>query len=71
VIDRLWVASWRSAFDVPAYDNEATARRALLDAAADRGGDGVVNLHCLEATGPGAGVTFGGHYCYGNVIKLK
>jgi len=71
VIDRLWVARWRSAFDVPAYDNEDSARRALLDAAADRGGDGVVNLYCLASAGIGAGVTLGGHYCYGNVIKLK
>ena len=71
VIDRIPVAHWRSAFNAPAYANQESARRALLDDAARRGGDGVVNLHCIESTGPGAGVALGGHYCYGNVIKLK
>ena len=71
VIDRIPVAHWRSAFYVPAYANQASARRALLDEAARRGGDGVVNLHCIESAGFGAGVALGGHYCYGNVIKLK
>lgn len=71
VIDRISVARWRSAFDVPAYADQASARRALLNEAARIGGDGVVNLHCIESAGPGAGVALGGHYCYGNVIKLK
>jgi nitrogenase subunit NifH len=56
---------------VPAHADKETARRALLDEAARIGGEGVVNLHCIESTGPGAGVTLGGHYCYGNVIKLR
>ena len=65
VIDRLWVARWRTAFDVPSQADATAAARELLDEAARAGGDGVVNLHCL-ALGKDAG-----HYCYGNVIKLK
>ena len=71
VIDRLSIAHWRSAFTIPAYANQESARRALLEEAARRGGDGVVNLHCIASAGFGAGVALGGHYCYGNVIKLK
>ncbi len=65
VIDRLWVARWRTAFDVPSHADAAAATRELLEEAARAGGDGVVNLHCL------ARETGARHYCYGNVIKLK
>ena len=71
VIDRISVARWSSAFNVPAYADQASARRALLNEAARIGGDGVVNLACIQSAGPGAGVALGGYYCYGNVIKLK
>ncbi len=66
VIDRLWVARWRTAFDVPTQPNAAGATRELLAEAARVGGDGVVNLHCLAREPGGAA-----YYCYGNVIKLK
>jgi hypothetical protein len=65
VIDRLWVARWRTAFDVPTQPDAAGAANELLAEATRVGGDGVVNLHCL-AREPGAA-----YYCYGNVIKLK
>jgi len=76
VIDRLWVARWRTAFDVPSQADAVSARRALLDEAVRAGGDGVVNLHCLSDSTMGdmGGVTgseAAAHYCYGTVIKLK
>ena len=71
MIDRIPVGRWRSAFYVLAYAKQESARRALLDEAARIGGDGVVNLYCVESFGVGAVVTLGGHYCYGNVITLK
>ena len=69
VIDRLWVARWRTAFNVPSEADAANATRALLDEAARAGGDGVVNLHCVADNATGGEAA--DHYCYGNVIKLK
>jgi hypothetical protein len=71
VIERLPVGRWSSAVYVPTYANAESARSALLETAGRIGGDGVVNLYCLASTAPGAGLIFGGHYCYGNVVKLK
>ena len=65
VIDRLWVARWRTAFDVPSHADAASAIKELREEAARAGGDGVVNLHCVGRDKGAA------HYCYGNVIKLK
>jgi hypothetical protein len=69
VIDRLWVSRRQSAFDVHRYRDVESAQQALLAEAARLGGDGVVNMHCMQS----AGVVerWGGYYCYGNVIKLK
>jgi hypothetical protein len=69
VIKRLWVEGWRSAFWVPAYRDEAGAKRALLKEAANLGADAVVNLHCLGRTD--ALFNPSGYYCYGNAIKLR
>ena len=69
VIDRVWVSSWRSVFDVPRYPDAESAIRAFLNDAERMGGDGVVNMHCLQSAGVVA--RRGGHYCYGSVIKLK
>lgn len=69
VIRRLPVDGWRSAFGVPGHRDEAGARRALLNAAAGLGADGVINLHCLGQTD--ALFNPSGYYCYGNAIRLK
>jgi hypothetical protein len=78
VVDRLWVARRGSAIEAPRHADQASAKRALLDEAARIGGDGVVNLHCMESVVVSARLAtieskvFGGsHYCYGSVIKLK
>ncbi len=69
VIDRLWVSGWRTVFDVPRYPDAESAVRALLHEAERMGGDGVVNMHCMQSAGVVS--RWGGHYCYGSVIKLK
>ena len=69
VVDRPWVSRWRTAFDVPRYPDAESAIRAFLNDAERMGGDGVVNMHCLQSDGMVA--RWGGHYCYGSVIKLK
>jgi hypothetical protein len=69
VIDHLWVSRWRTAFDVPRHRDQASAQQALLNEAARMGGDGVVNMHCLQSAV--VLVRWGQHYCYGNVIRLK
>jgi hypothetical protein len=69
VIKRLGVESWKSAFWITGYRDEARARRALLDEAARLGSDGIVNLHCLNQTD--AIFNPVGYYCYGNAIKLR
>jgi hypothetical protein len=69
VIDRLWVSRWRTVFDVPRYADAESAVRAFLNEAERAGGDGVVNMNCLQSSGTVE--RWGGHYCYGSVIKLK
>jgi hypothetical protein len=69
VIDRLWASNWRSVFDVPRYPDAESAIRAFLNEAERLGGDGVVNMHCMQSAGVVS--RWGGHYCYGSVIKLK
>jgi hypothetical protein len=69
VLERIWVESWQTVFDVPAHVSEAAAIEALKEEATRRGADGIVNLHCLNDSG----ALFGraGHFCYANAIKLK
>jgi hypothetical protein len=67
VVTRIWTQSWRSAFWVPEEDKVEDAIAALTSKAADEGGDGVTNLHCLFDPG---GLS-SGYFCYGLAIKLK
>jgi hypothetical protein len=69
VVKRLGVEDWRSAFRIPSYGDEESARRALLVEAARVRADGVINLHCLSKTDRIFNPS--GYYCYGNAIKLK
>ena len=65
VLKRIWTQTWRSAFWVGTYGEQADAVAALTSRAADEGADGVINLHCLNDTSWG-----GGYFCYGLAIKL-
>jgi hypothetical protein len=69
VIERIGVQGWRSAFNIPGYADEASARHAVLAQAQRVGADGVINLHCLGQTDrlykPA------GYYCYANAIRLR
>lgn len=67
VVKRIWTQTWHSAFWVSTHDERADAIAALTTMAADKGADGVINLHCVNDTG-GWG---GGYFCYGLAIKLK
>ena len=69
VVKRLGVQSWRSAFYIPGYPDEPSARRAALTEAAQAHADGVINVHCLGQTD--ALFRPRGYYCYGNAIRLK
>ena len=69
VVRRIGIEDWRSAFRIPGFADEASAKNAVLAQAAQVGADGVINLHCMGQTDrifrPA------GYYCYGNAIKLK
>jgi hypothetical protein len=69
VIERIWVDSLRSAFWVPTHADERAAIEAVMSEAARLGADGVVNLHCLNASG--GFPPLAGQFCYANAIKLK
>lgn len=69
VLKRLWVESWRTAFDVPTQNDSGAAIRQLLDEAVGLGADGVVNLYCLNKSGVSSET--GRYFCYGDAIKVK
>lgn len=70
VIARVPASHWLTAITPRTFADQSTARAALLNEAARRGGDGVVNVTCLRAGGVGSGALLPGHYCFGSVIKL-
>jgi hypothetical protein len=69
VLQRLGLHDWRSAFRIPVFRDEASARNAALAEARRSGADAVVNLYCLVQSD--SLFTPAGYYCYGNAIKLK
>ncbi len=71
VIRRVEATNWLSAITVRTYGSEDAAKQALLATATHEGGDGVMHIQCLRSAGPGSGALLWGHYCYGNIIKLK
>jgi hypothetical protein len=68
VVARLWVESWRSAFEMPGHADVAAAVAELKAEAARRGADALANVSCLA---DGGRIWGGPHVCYALAIKLK
>jgi hypothetical protein len=68
VIKRLWVDSWRTAFDVPAHPESSTALAQLSDEAATLGADALINVVCLNDD---RAWFQRGYFCYALAVRLK
>lgn len=69
VVKRLWTGTWRSAFLLPSFRDEAAAVAAMKQEAAKIGADAVTNVMCLpDATLPRR---MNAVYCHGQLIKMK
>lgn len=69
IVARLWVESWRSAFQVPTHAARAEAVEALKAAAVQRGANALTNLSCLADDAPLPGSR--PHFCYALAIRTK
>jgi hypothetical protein len=69
VVTRLWVDSWRSAFQVPTHPERADAVAALKAEAVQRGANGLTNVACLVDAAPLPGAR--PHFCYALAIRVK
>ena len=69
IVARLGVEDWQSAFWIKGHGDLDSAKQALVNDAARRGADGVINLTCFDQTDrifrPA------GFYCYGNAIRIR
>ena len=68
VVRRIWVDSWRTAFDVPVHPESSAALAQLSDEAVRAGADAITNVICLNDE---RGWARGGYFCYGLAVKLK
>ena len=68
VIRRLWVDSWRTAFDVPAHPESSAALAQLSDEAVRLGADALTNVVCLNDD---RAWFRRGYFCYALAVKLK
>lgn len=69
IVQRLWVESWRSAFDVPRHAGAGMAVAELKTAAARLGADGLINVVCVPDPG---WRQQGNHvFCHALAIRLK
>jgi hypothetical protein len=68
VIRRLWVDSWRTAFDVPAHPESSAALAQLSEEAAKAGADALTNVVCLNDD---RAWFRRGYFCYALAVKLK
>jgi hypothetical protein len=68
VVDRIWIDSVRSSFGYPTFATEEAGVRALKQAAADQGAQGIVNVICFHPSSPP--VKDERLLCYGDAIKL-
>lgn len=66
---RLWVDSWRSAFEVPRSADRAAAIDGLKAEAARLGANALTNVSCLVDGAPLWGG--GSHFCYALAIRIK
>lgn len=69
IVARLWVESWRSAFQVPTHADRAAAIAALKAEAVQRGANGLTNVACLADDKPFWGSD--PHFCYALAIRVK
>jgi hypothetical protein len=67
VVGRLWVDSWRTAFDVPMHADSSAALAQLSDEATRRGADALTNVVCLNDE---RGYKTG-YFCYALAVKLR
>ncbi len=68
MIKRLWVESWKSAFEIPISRTAAAGTQALAEAAKKLGADGVVNVTCIPSSSI---FSASGYRCYGNAVRVK
>lgn len=68
VVGRLWVDSWRSAFQVPTHDDRAAAVAELRAEAERRGANALTNVTCLVDGKP---LLSSPHFCYALAIRVK
>lgn len=68
VVRRIWVDSWRTAFDVPMHAESSTALAQLTNEAVRAGADALTNVVCLNDEG---GWFRRGYFCYGLAVKLR
>jgi hypothetical protein len=69
IVGRLWVDSWRSAFEVPTHAERSEAIAALRSEAAQRGANALTNVACLVNDAPLA--WSGPHFCYALAIRVR
>lgn len=69
IVGRLWVDSWRSAFQVPTHAARAEAVAALKAEAAQRGANALTNVSCLMDDAPLPGSR--SHFCYALAIRAR
>ena len=68
IVTRLWVESWRSAFQIPGHADQAAAISELKAEAARLGAHALTNLTCLVDDKP---LWTGAHFCYALAIRVK
>ncbi len=68
VVRRIWGDSWRTAFQVPKFQDAGEAVQSLVAEATRAGADGLINVHCLNDRGRGGNNAY---FCYGNAIRLR
>jgi hypothetical protein len=68
VVGRLWVDSWRTAFDVPVHPESSAALTQLSDEAVRLGADALTNVVCLNDD---RAWFKRGYFCYALAVKLK
>ena len=68
IVRRLWVDSWRTAFDVPTHAESSAAIAQLSDEAVKAGADALTNVVCLNDE---RAWFKGGYFCYALAVKLK
>ncbi len=68
VVKRLWVDTWRSAFEVPVHADSAGALAQLTAEAARLGADALTNVVCI---GDPRAWHQRGYFCHALAVKLK